>query len=327
MKRLIVFALILALSFTFLASCGKPEEEYTLYLGVKATVKGTSVSETVAAVVTDGDGKIVQCRIDVIDFSAKVDNRGDAIVTKPITKREQGDDYGMAEWAPAGEWYKQAEHFEKYVVGMTLEDVKSIGLVAGKGEDADLLAGCTIAVSDFVDAVTKALEGNNKYTFSAKGDITSAVSAIASVSAAVATDESGNEDPTKLTFSFQTDFGAVASAKGRVAGALVDSIEIKVSCDVVDSVDNENNPTKALSVTSTSNRGTKFELGDNYGMAKYDPDNVKGEWYVQATELAKASIGYETKKLSVFLEDNVAGCNMYVDGYKAALIKAAETAR
>ena len=147
MKRLIVFALILALSFTFLASCRKSEEEYTLYLGVKATVKGTSVSETVAAVVTDGDGKIVQCRIDVIDFSAKVDNRGDAIVTKPITKREQGDDYGMAEWAPAGEWYKQAEHFEKYVVGMTLEDVKSIGLVAGKGEDADLLAGCTIAIA------------------------------------------------------------------------------------------------------------------------------------------------------------------------------------
>jgi hypothetical protein len=62
-------------------------------------------------------------------------------------------------------------------------------------------------------------------------------------------------------------------------------------------------------------------------MAVYDPNNTAGEWYVQAIACAEGAIGYETKKLSVYLEDNVAGCTMETSGYKAALVKAADTVR
>ena len=326
MKRLTVFLMILAISLTSLISCeSNKEKEYTLHLGVTTSVNEGSgkVSETVAAVVTDSDGKIVQCRIDVIEFEAKIDNRGDPIASKPLTKHEQGDDYGMDKNPyvenTAGEWYKQAEYFEKFVEGMTLGEVKEIAfLESGKPADTDLVAGCTIAATDLKDAVVKALEGTNKYTFSAKGEITSAVSAIGTTEISYA--KSGEaEDPTKPIFAFQTDFAAVVSAKGRVASAAIDSIEVKLEYTV-----SEEN---TLVLEGVTDRGTKFELGDSYGMAIYDPENTAGEWYKQAEAVAKGAVGYETKKLSVYSEDLVAGCTMYAGGYKAALTKAADSVR
>lgn len=306
MKKIIVLLMLTALSLSLLVSCSSKEEDYTLSLGVTASVSGTKVTETFAAVVTDSEGKIVNCRIDVIEFEAKIDNKGEQIAVKPISKRDQGNDYGMGAYAPKGEWYKQAEHFEKFVEGLTLDELRGMSLMPG--ENADLAAGCTIWVSDFVNAVTKAIEGTNKYSFTAKGDITSAVSGIGSTEL----------DTDNTDFKFGTDFAAVVSAKGRVVSAAIDSMEVVLDCEVADG---------NLSVVNVTNKGTKFELGDNYGMAIYDENNTKGEWYVQARECAKAAVGYETKKLSVYLEDNVAGCTMYIDGYKNALIKAADSVR
>ena len=63
MKKILSFILILTLSLTVLAACGGKEDEetaYTLGIGVVMKVDEASATaeSTVAAVVTDGDGKI-----------------------------------------------------------------------------------------------------------------------------------------------------------------------------------------------------------------------------------------------------------------------------
>ena len=55
------------------------------------------------------------------------------------------------------EWYEQAAAFGAYVTGKTLSEAGSIAVDdSGKAADTDLLATCTMGISDFLELIAKA---------------------------------------------------------------------------------------------------------------------------------------------------------------------------
>ena len=152
MKKLITVALLAAMGLS-LVSCsndgGSSSGSSASGSETSASASGTASAATVgtavqlsqeadaesatfdaifAAVLLDGDGKIIDCEIDQTEYQptpdgAEVDVR---------SKMEKGDDYGMvAAGASTMEWYSQVDAFEEYVVGMTGDEVAAIEMTDG----------------------------------------------------------------------------------------------------------------------------------------------------------------------------------------------------
>ena len=174
MKKIvsIILVALMLLSATTLVSCNnKPLQ---IGLGVYTEAKATDATEdvngkgqvtaTVAAVLLDANGKIVQCVIDCADYSAEITTSGEA---RPIsnnnlkTKRDQGADYGMVKYAGATkEWFEQAEAFATLCVGKTADEVAGVAVdESTKPTDADLLTSVTIKIGEFQNLIAKALNG------------------------------------------------------------------------------------------------------------------------------------------------------------------------
>ena len=148
MKKFLVILVVLASLFTVTACGGSKSVTVT---GKGESAKSDDGSYTTAEV-TLVDGKFTAVTIDT--FYAKSD----------AWKKELGDDYGMKTKNPAaiGEWYEQAEAFEKWCVGKTAEEVASTPTVTNDeghvvAEDADLKTGCTISIDQFLEAVAAAV--------------------------------------------------------------------------------------------------------------------------------------------------------------------------
>ena len=170
MKKIIAIMLA-ALSLLSLAACGAKEADYKLGMGVELSTASSKennaqVDATVAAVILDANGKIVQCRIDVAQN--KMDVTGGAVDTAKTfeTKMELGSRYGMAGIVDNNgdgvmkEWNEQANAFEAYVVGKTAAEVKAIQTQEANGhliavDEALLKAGCSMQITDFITAVAR----------------------------------------------------------------------------------------------------------------------------------------------------------------------------
>ena len=78
---------------------------------------------TATAVLLDGEGRIADCIIDMVQAKLPVDDSGQLGFTAADafpTKRELGDDYGLRQASGIGrEWDEQAEAFCAYVKGKT----------------------------------------------------------------------------------------------------------------------------------------------------------------------------------------------------------------
>ena len=293
MKKILALLLVVCALFG-LVSCG--EKEYSLGIGVAVTpnAAGLSAAETVAAVVLDGDGKIVSCRIDTIEVALTVNDDGTVDTSKTYSsKAEKGDDYGMSAIGK-DEWYKQAQAFEKYVVGKTASEVSAIN-----GSDSTLIAGCTINAVDFVKAVTAACNDNYKVGFETKGDITLGVSTVA----AVADKESKGE--------ITVDFGAVAMVDGKAVAATVDCAVVTIAFNA------------EKEGTDVSFDGTKRAQGDDYGMSAIG----KVEWYKQAQAFADLAVGKSATEIAAIGLKDAASCTIYAGSMKQALDKAAKAVR
>ena len=170
MKKILslVLAFVLLLSVVSLAGCG----EKTLSFGVGVYAYRDNLTNaldedggqldttiTVAGVTLDGEGKIVDCAIDCVEFEAKFSAIGEALpVGKIKTKLEKGDAYGMKAYGGSKkEWYEQVDAFIGLIKGKTAQDVKALVATDNKGNDEVINAGCTIIISDFVKAVEKAI--------------------------------------------------------------------------------------------------------------------------------------------------------------------------
>ncbi len=297
---------VLAISLALLASCAlifgatfiKPaaptsDGQYKLGMGTAVTLSADEAKATVTtvAVLTDGMGEIVDCAIDCGDFGISFDDVKAKNGQSYMTKGELGDDYGMVAYAGAkAEWYEQAEYFASYVVGMNAKEATYLELSADtKPADADLLAGCTISVSDFKTALVKAMGDTLAVTF--KSDETPSVS-LAMTNSDSISDYDSEADSYPVTMN--TDICAVASFDGKVLGAVMDVAQSDLAYNGDGAV-------------SANFGGTKREKLDSYGMVAYA--GAISEWYEQAD--------YFCEHIEGMTADEIAAIEMG-DGGKAA---------
>ncbi len=345
MKKILTLVLSLCMLLTMLTvfvACG--EAEYKLGMGVvvsmdSSAAKNAQIDATVATIVTDADGKIVACRIDVAQNKMNVTD-GAVEANKTFkTKMELGTAYGMAgkvdndDNGVMKEWDEQAKAFEAHVVGMTVAEVEAMTTQEKKGHkittDADLLAaGCSMQITDFIAAVVKAGKDDQGVTFSAKKDsFTLGVAAKTVVDSATkaATAEAAG------VAAMYTDFAAAVVADGKIVAALNDAIQPKISFNA------------AGEITEKTFKATKRELKGDYGMAgKVDnnDDGVMKEWFEQSAAFSAHVVGMTADEvaamttvaakghdISTDADLLAAGCSMQITGIKAVVSQAAKNAR
>ena len=330
MKKFVAF-LLLACMMLSLAACGSSGSEYKLGMGVDLSTDSSKennaqVDATVAAVVTDKDGKIVACRLDVAQ--SKMDVTGGAVDAAKTfqTKMELGDDYGMVAYGNAiAEWYDQAKAFESYVVGKTAAEVEGLETVVNDSghnvsTDEALLAGCTMDITAFKAAVVKACNDEKGATFTGK-DFTLGVAAITAADESTAATDSDDAE-----VKMYTEYAAAVVGKdGKILAALTDATQPKITAD------------KNGQITGADFKGTKRELGADYGMVAYG--NAIAEWDAQAKAFADYTVGktaaevagietVESNGHNVTTDETLyASCTMDISGMIAVIALAANYAR
>lgn len=332
MKKILsaVLSVIMLLSVMSLAGCGK-KEELKLGLGVTSYIEKVTAADadangsgeaatTFAAVLLDGEGKIVKCAIDAVANSLAFTSNGKYVeASETKTKYEAGKDYGMVAYGGAKkEWYEQVDAFTALVAGKTLQDVKALVATNGKGNDEVINAGCTIIISDFITALEQAV--NNAEASSATADDTLKLGVIST--------QTGCKDATAETEGvneIDVTVSAVALDKDSKATAVkTDALQVKMTFDA-----------KGVSpVTANTSITTKLQAGDNYSMAQYGQDlNGDGtvkEWYEQAAAFNTACIGKTANEISALATDTgygvdtlqTAGCTINISDMVKATVKA-----
>lgn len=142
--------------------------EFTSESATDATAEKEGANEintTFTAAVLDKDGKVVVAATDDLQVKVSYDTKG--VVTSDVkaalkTKGEKGTEYGMAAYGTdlnkdgtVKEWNEQAAAFDAALVG---KDAKGILALEKDGYGVEDLqtAGCTMGISDMVQAAVKA---------------------------------------------------------------------------------------------------------------------------------------------------------------------------
>lgn len=136
-------------------------------VGSYTTVSGNDVVDgkgsaevvtTYAAVAVDAEGIIKYVHFDTAQNKANIDGEGKVSIAASATKKELGENYGMSKYAGTTEWDKQIAHLESTMIGKTIADFTGAQLDEnGKSMDTDVLSGCTVHISEFVDLLNGAL--------------------------------------------------------------------------------------------------------------------------------------------------------------------------
>ena len=325
----------------------KTEATYKLGMGIVVNTDSSKtgnaqVDATVATVVTDADGKIVLCRIDVAQNKMNV---ADGVVDTAATfktKMELGKDYGMEGKVDNDgngvmkEWDEQAKAFEAYVVGKTAAEVNSIELQEANGHqiavDSALLdAGCSMQINDFMAAVVKACNDEQGMTFKTAETFTLGVAA--TTTAAESTAATADADGTVKMY---TDFAASVVVDGKIVASLNDAIQPNIAINTLGEI------------VSAEFKGTKRELKEGYNMAAYgqsmdwNGDGKVLEWYLQSAEFSKFVVGKTAAEVAAMATKEVegagyiisaddalltAGCTIQITSMKTVVAQSATNAR
>ena len=261
-----------------------------------------------AAVLLDGEGKIIDVTFDELESTISADGSG--VLSMPTdyrTKRQKGDDYPLA-------GVTEPDAFADYLKGMTAEKVAKLETEEdGKPKDADLLSSCTIAIDGYRDAVARAC-ANAKALGAAKGDrVSLGIEAANASSDVTATDDKDVNAQVDVTIVALT-----ADSDGRVTSAIGDMAE------------------PALTVMSDGNVmapdavKTKLEQGDSYGMR--GASSLGKEWYEHSEGFCsylKGKTAAEIAKLPADGSDAdlAALCTIDVTDLQKAAAKALEEAK
>ena len=329
MKKLVSILLISAMVLTLLVFTGcQKDAPLKLGLGVSVSANATDATEdkagqgqattTAAAVLVDGNGKIVKAFIDCADNNVGFTADGKAVKNDSFTtKYEKGDSYGMTNPAYGGtatkEWFEQADAFCALIVGKTAAEVTALVAENAKGTDEVLNAGCTIYVSDFAKAVEKAI-ANATESGATKND-TLKLGVYTSQSITDATEDRAGSNKVETYL-----FAAAVNAEGKVTAASSDCVEVSFGFDL----------TGKTNFDASKGILSKKEKGDNYGMANpaYGGTATK-EWYQQAAAFDAACLGKTASEITGLMgadykgnaDLQAAGCTIYVSGFVAAASK------
>ena len=306
--------------------------EYKLGMGVSLNMNSSKatnaqVDATVAAVVTDAEGKIVAVKLDVAQNKMNITD-GEVETEKEFkTKLELGDDYNMVKFSDAvAEWYDQAAAFEAYVIGKTADEVKGTETVVNdEGHtvvtDETLYASCSISVGDFIEAIVKACNDDQAQTFTAD-EFKLGLAAITEVDAAT---KAATADEDGLCAMYTNFAAAVVDNEGKILAAITDAVQPKISFDA------------AGEIVETTFNGTKRELKEDYNMVKFSDATL--EWYQQAQNFVDYAAGKTAEELrasettlndeghQVFVDEALyASVSISVDGMINVVAKAADNA-
>ena len=314
----------------------EPEEpataaSYKLGMGISVSTASSKagqaqVDATVATVVLDAEGKIVAADLDVAQNKLVItDGAVDPATFDARTKDEKKEDYGMKGVSAIGkEWYEQADAFCEYVIGKTGAEIAALETKEENGHnvavDETLYAGCSMDITAFVDAFSKACNDDGAREFTAD-EFKLGLSAISTVSEA--TSATAEEDGKANMY---TEFAAVAVDKdGKLLADVIDTIQPKITFD-----------TKG-EIVEAKFGGTKRELKDNYGMRGVS--TIAKEWFEQASAFEAYVIGKtadEVKAIETVESNNhmvptdetlLAGCTMQITGYMESVAKAMANAQ
>lgn len=240
----------------------------------KDTDGSVEVSTTYAGLVMDGD-VVKYLYLDTVDANTKFNDAGEVSEGTEIkTKKELGDDYNMKTYGNAtAEWYEQAEAFEKWAVGKTLNEVMSVATVDNDGkkivDDADLKTSVTIGVNDFLFAIenaSKNLKEVNGVVYAGMGSVTTD-----SLKNATADTKGSIEDTT--TFALVTLDG-----DKKIVSLEMDAAQASAPFDTEG---------KILEFNETVL--TKGEKGADYGMLA--ASSIGKEWFEQTDALEAFATG------------------------------------
>ena len=310
--------------------------DYKLGMGVvvnadSACDNNAQIDTTVAAVVLDKDGKIVSAKLDACQNKLKVEGGQipDLTTVDLRTKMEKGNDYNMKAYAsngaPAGEWYEQANFFCNYIIGMTGEEVGTLELTVRAEDgytvaaDADLYAGCSIQIGEFMEAVKKACDDEHTKAFSGE-NWTLGLGATMSIDGSTTSATAEGNGTAALYSSYAA---VVYGGDDIILCALLDAAQPKIEFDTEGSMGN------------FLFNGTKKELKEDYHMVEF-AGAPAGEWYQQAEAFEKYATGktaseVEATELTTRASDGYtvvadpdlyASCSIQIGDFVSDIIKA-----
>ena len=320
MKKILCLLVMMTIIATMFVACNSTDTEpnaepiekaYNLAIGVAVTpsTANAKITETVAAVVTDADGKLVLCRFECIEYAVKVGDDGELVKTAPVGKAAQGDAYDAYSPMAAGTWYKQADALAKSFEGKTQAEIADTANTNGYLDDAELKASCSINVNDMLVAVDNAFKSEFKTEFKSTADTFSA-----GVVALGAVEDKSTE--TEGNVKFTVDFAASVLENGKVVASILDSTEVTLK--------NVTAEEGVFSAAEAEFKGTKRTQGTAYDA--YSP-MAAGTWYVQADAYAAAANGKTVDDIATLATEGVAGCTIYAGGYKQAIENAVKAAK
>ena len=343
MKKILAIALCLIMVLAVVACEKAPAEaDYKLGMGVVVSTESSKtgnaqVDATIAAVVTDAEGKIVSCRIDVAQNKMNVTDGAVEADKTFKTKIELGNDYAMAGKVDNNgdgvmkEWFEQTAAFEAYVIGKTVAEVEAIETQFVNNhyiavDEALLSAGCSMQITDFIAAVVKACKDEQGMAFKAAGEFTLGVAA--KTTAASSTAATAEKEGSVQMYS---DIACAVVADGKVIATLNDAIQPKIAITLAGEC-------------TPSFSATKRELKEGYNMAAYGQPNVEGgtvkEWYIQSAAFSSYVLGKTAAEIAgmettlvnnhyISVEQTLldAGCTMQITGICAVVAQAANNAR
>lgn len=329
----LLLTLVLILSLGSVSAMAQDGSGLKLGLDVNTTISKSKdasaeaeglaqVDSVVVAVLVDADGRILDASIDgtqaKMPFTA-TGTLGANFPSEVKTKLELGTDYGMASVSKIGEWDAQIEAFVAYLLGKTADEVKGIAVDdSTRPTDADLTAGCTMSVGDYLSGVVAAMEK----AVAVDAQATDKVGVGIVVNTSKSKDAADGADG--LAQAYNTYAAVVVGESGTVGGVLIDSTQGNVNFDA----------TGKITSDTTARTATKQELGDAYGMRA--ASSIGKEWNEQANAFAAyvlgktaadidgIALGESTKPTGA---DLTASVTISVGGLKGAVLKAIANAK
>lgn len=327
MKKWIALALCLQLMLTLLTGCGGSDTMSSdmsdnsnaqkagrkLGLGSVNTVTMNSTEEnrvkcTVAAVVLGKDGKIEECELDELDFTVTMKGGQLQPPADMTTKGEKGDAFLPHKEDTAGEstlttsWEDRVEKFCDFVEGKMPGEVTGLATTDGK---TDRIEGFDLVVTDFIQAIDRAVKAAKAHDIGGEDDLKLAV-----VTAAGAESTAGEPQ-------YEVELAAVTlDDADRITGCMTDSLQYKLSV------------TDGVFSTVSGPVESKRQKGDAYGMK--EASGIKREWYEQADAFDKYVRGKTAQQVAQLKLDDggktdaISGCTIAVTGLMKSVVAAAK---